>query len=159
MYASYIHASGSRVQGIHTSCSYASDSRIRNHIYMQARIMHPTPRIALSVRWSVTKFQPHHTHMHHSQGSRITDVCIIHKCIMHICIVIKDNRCMHHTCMYQGQGSWLNASYICAAWPHASCIMHHASCIMHHWIMDKCIMHRASCIIGSWINASCICAS
>ena len=94
------------------------------------------------VRWSVTKFQPHHTHMHHSQGSRITDVCITHKCIMHICIMIKDNRCMHHTCMYQGQGSWINASYICAAWPHASCIM-----------------HRASCIIGSWINASCICAS
>ena len=116
--ASYTHVSGSCILLLESPCSF--------------------------VRWSVTKFQPHHTHMHHSQGSRITDVCIIHKCIMHICIMIKDNRCMHHTCMYQGQGSWINASYICAAWPHASCIMHRASCIIGSWINASCIVHHAS---------------
>ena len=30
------------------------------------------------VGWLVTKFQPHHTHMQHSQGLNITDVCIMH---------------------------------------------------------------------------------
>ena len=39
---------------------------------------YPTPRIALFVRPLVTKFQPHHRYMQHSQVSRITDVCIIH---------------------------------------------------------------------------------
>ena len=91
------------------SYTHASESRIEEHykciIHACIRIMYPTPRIALFVRSFGTKFQPHHTHMQHSQVSRIMDVCIIHKCIMHICIMIKDNRCMHHTYMYQGQGS------------------------------------------------------
>ena len=64
---------------------------------------HPTPRIALFVGPLVTKFQPHHTHMQHSQGLNITDVCI-----MHICIMIKEHMYMHraymhHVYMYQGQ--------------------------------------------------------
>ena len=42
---------------------------------------YPTPRIALFVRPLVTKFQPHHRYMQHSQVSRIIDMCIIHTCI------------------------------------------------------------------------------
>ena len=54
------------------------------------------------VGWLVTKFQPHHTHMQHSQGLNITDVCI-----MHICIMIKEHMYMHraymhHVYMHQG---------------------------------------------------------
>ena len=55
----------------------------------------PTPRIALFVRPSGTKFQPHHRYMQHSQGSNITDVCI-----MHICVMIKEHMYMHRAYMH-----------------------------------------------------------
>ena len=46
--------------------------RVKHRKFMDhTRSIHPTPRIALSV----TKFQPHHTHMQHRQGLRIADVC------------------------------------------------------------------------------------
>ena len=38
---------------------------------------------------------PHHTHMQHSQGLNITDVCI-----MHICIMIKEHMYMHRAYMH-----------------------------------------------------------
>ena len=86
----------------------------------------------------------HHTHMHQSQGSRITNMCIIHTCIRvkdrgtlinasyrhvtffilfsmggaaaGVCIIHSSTR-IHASCMYQdqGQGSQLCASYICAS--------------------------------------------
>ena len=78
----------------------------------------PTPRIALFVGPFVTKFQPHHRYMQHSQVSRIIDMCIIHTCIRvkdrgsQICASythasesrIKDHRYVHHTHMHQSQG-------------------------------------------------------
>ena len=44
---------------------------------MKHILPNPTPRIGLSVRWSVIKFHPHHRYMHHTymyqdQGLRIT---------------------------------------------------------------------------------------
>ena len=85
--------------------------------------LHPTPRIALFVGPSVTKFQPHHTHMQHTQGLNITDVCI-----MHICIIIKEhmymyraymikehiymhNRYMHNVYMHQSRGLYMDDKY------------------------------------------------
>ena len=53
----------------------------------------------------------HHTHMHAS-GSRakIIDMCAsnIHASESRI----EEHRYMHHLCMYQDQGSRINASYI-----------------------------------------------
>ena len=75
---------------------------------------HQTPRIALSVRSSVTKFQPHHRYMHHTymyqdQGLMIISTCIIHTRIIHRGSSIKDHKYMNHTYMhhidmYQDQG-------------------------------------------------------
>ena len=62
-----------------TNCSFSlvltSSSRQMLRIKHTISVMHlhPTPRNALSV----TKFQPHHTHMHH-----IMDTCIMYTCIM-----------------------------------------------------------------------------
>ena len=101
--------------------------------FIRIGILHPTPRIALFVGWLVTKFQPHHTHMKHSQGLNITDVCT-----MHICIIIKEHMyivyascindqncrimdiCITHTCsIVKSQGSWMYASYINASLTYA----------------------------------------
>ena len=35
----------------------------------------------------------------------IPNLRIMNTCIIHTCVRIKDNICMHHTCMYQDQGS------------------------------------------------------
>ena len=35
----------------------------------------------------------------------IPNLRIMNTCIVHTCVRIKDNICMHHTCMYQDQGS------------------------------------------------------
>ena len=72
---------------------------------MKHILPNPTPRIGLSVRWSVIKFHPHHRYMHHTymyqdQGLRITWICIIHTCIIHTGSSIKDQRYMHHTYMH-----------------------------------------------------------
>ena len=83
----------------------------------------PCPLVTKFVRWLVTKFQPHHTHMQHSQGLNITDVCI-----MHICIIIKEhmymyraymikehiymhNRYMHDVYMHQSRGLYMDDKY------------------------------------------------
>ena len=57
---------------------------------------------------------------------------------------VKGQRYMHHTCMYQDQGSWIHASWIHVSWIHASWI--HASWIHVSWI-------HASWIHTSWIHA------
>ena len=102
---------------------HASESRIEDHKYV------------------------HHTHMHQSQGSRITNMCIIHTCIRvkdrgtlinasyrhvtffilfsmggaaaGVCIIHSSTR-IHASCMHQdqGQGSRICASYICASYIH-----------------------------------------
>ena len=122
IYASYTHACFRIKVQDHICASYthASESRIEDHKYM------------------------HHTHMHQSQGSRITNMCIIHTCIRvkdrgtlinasyrhvtffilfsmggaaaGVCIIHSSTR-IHASCMYQdqGQGSQLCASYICAS--------------------------------------------
>ena len=85
-------------------------------------IVCPTPRIALSVGWLggwlVTKFQPHHTHMQHSQGLNITDVCIIIKehMYMHRAYMIKEHMYMHNTYMHnvymhQSRGLYMHDKY------------------------------------------------
>ena len=90
---------------------------------MTKLINNPTPRIALSVGWLVTKFQPHHTHMQHSQGLNITDVCIMHICIiikehmyMHRAYMIKEHMYMHNTYMHnvymhQSRGLYMHDKY------------------------------------------------
>ena len=56
-------------------------------IFIEGNSINPTPRIALFVGSSGTKFQPYHRYMHHTymhasgSRSRIIDMCIIHTCI------------------------------------------------------------------------------
>ena len=60
--------------------------------------IHQTPRIALSVGSSGTKFQPHHTRMRYSQGSRITNASYINASCTY-----QDQEYMHHTYIHQSQ--------------------------------------------------------
>ena len=79
----------------------------------------------------------HHTCMYQDQGSRIIDMCIIHTCIrvkdrgklinasyMHyqdqgswivhltyVCHMYQDQEYIHHTYIYQGQGSYIHACF------------------------------------------------
>ena len=136
------------------------------------------------VRWLVTKFQPHHTHMQHSQGLNITDVCIMHICIMikehmymHRAYMIKEHMYMHNTYMHnvymhQSQGLYMHDKYA-ASWIHASYTHVSGSriidvCITHTCIRVKdrrpkihaCIRimykctHHASYICASWPRVS-----
>ena len=91
---------------------YLQPNAEQDHLRMTlAPMINPTPRIAWFVGWLVgwlvTKFQPHHTHMQHSQGLNITDVCIMHICIiikehmyMHRAYMIKEHMYMHHVYMH-----------------------------------------------------------
>ena len=97
--------------------------------------INPTPRIALFVGWLVTKFQPHHTHMKHSQGLNITDVCTMHICIIHTCIMYKYiimDTCItlwiHESCIHASwiHAPWIHVSWIHASWTHLICMGHTA---------------------------------
>ena len=81
-------------------------------------------------------------------------------CIIHTCVRITDNRCMHHTYMYQGQGSKAkdtciihacikimykcthHASYICASWPRVSGSRIYASYIR---VKDRILLLESPC--------------
>ena len=100
---------------INASCTYASCTciMIKEHIcicIVQTCIMCICIRVKVS---PCMKNLPHHTYIQSN---------------VHKYVIIKDNRCMHHTYMHQGQGQ---RSTIYASYMHAS----------GSRIMDKCIIH------------------
>ena len=113
-----------------------------------------------------------HCYMHHT--FRIRDQN--HRCIMHtytlqdqgpgslLCAsythvsgsMIEEHRYMHHTCMYQDQASWINASYICASWPLVSGSIMYASYIQTSGsrIIHSCMLQDQGSWICVWIYTS-----
>ena len=109
--------------------------------------------------------------IHSGSGTRI-----IHRCIMHtytlqdqgpgslLCAsythvsgsMIEEHRYMHHTCMYQDQASWINASYICASWPLVSGSIMYASYIQTSGsrIIHSCMLQDQGSWICVWIYTS-----
>ena len=140
------------------------------HMYQDHVSYSQNRLVRSSVRPLVTKFQPHHTHMQHSQVSRITDVCILlleSPCSFvrwsvrdKICRIIYT--CTTHTCMLQDQGP---GSQICASYTHASGSRIEDHRYVHHThidqsqgsrIIDMCIIHTCSIVKdrGTQIDAS-----
>ena len=108
IHASYMHVSGSCINArvmhhiyvhhghVYQDQEYMHQTYIHHwmikervymyHGYMHHVYIHQGQSLSIQllespcpfVRPSGTKFQPHHTHMQHSQVSRIMDVCIIH---------------------------------------------------------------------------------
>ena len=170
---SYMHVSGSQVmdQCIIGMYIMVTCIRIKNiyiaHAYIhqcQESYIHPT-RITLFVCYPTV-----------TEKFCIIDTCTIYTCMLQdqgpgsqICVSyihtsesrIEEYRYLHHTCMYQDQASWINATLciivmcirmdICII--HA-CLrikdhgyMHHImdTCIRETCIMDKCIIHMCNC--------------
>ena len=132
---SFVRPSGTKFQPHHTHMRYSQGLRmtdasyinasctcimIKEHIcicIVQTCIMYICIRVKVS---PCMKNLPHHTYIQSN---------------VHKYVIIKDNRCMHHTYMHQGQGQ---RSTIYASYMHAS----------GSRIMDKCIIHIcAMCII------------
>ena len=73
----------------------------------------------------------HHTHMHAS-GS-----------------MIEEHRYMHHTCMYQDQGPWINASYIWVIFPRTGKM----SKMCHNFFFEASLWPNGL-IFSSFLNCS-----
>ena len=96
-------------------------------------------------RIPVTKFQPHHTHMQHSQGLNITYVCI-----MHICIIIKKHMYMHRAYMHPTPRIQLSArSSVPIFDMHHTCTHHRYMLHMYHGNMLHGYMHHGHICVGN----------
>ena len=114
---------------INASCTYASCTciMIKEHIcicIVQTCIMYICIRVKVS---PCMKNLPHHTYIQSN---------------VHKYVIIKDNRCMHHTYMHQGQGSKVNNI----------CIIHACIRIKDHGYIHHGYMYHG--IHASWIHAS-----
>ena len=148
----WVNHLGPAIDDVCSPCSLGSIHSCNRSFHKK---IYPTPRIALSVRsfvrWSGTKFAAsythapfihacfrikaqdhryvHHTHMHHSQGTRNIDKCIIH--YVHHSHVYQDT-CIMDTCVMD------------------TCIVD--TCTMDTCIMDICIMDTCIMDTSAWVT-------